>query len=32
MSEEELEAIIEQTINGAILTIPAYIDEIKGVE
>ena len=29
MSEEELEAIIEQTINGAILTIPAYMDEIK---
>jgi hypothetical protein len=29
MSEEELETIIEQTINGAILTIPAYMDEIK---
>jgi len=29
MSEEELENLIEQTINGAILTIPAYMDEIK---
>ena len=29
MSEEEIESIIEQTINGAILTIPAYMDEIK---
>ncbi len=29
MSEEELENIIEQTINGAISTIPAYMDEIK---
>lgn len=29
MSKEELETIIEQTINGAILTIPAYMDEIK---
>ena len=29
MSEEELESIIEQTINGAISTIPAYMDEIK---
>ena len=28
MSEEELENIIEQTINGAISTIPAYMDEI----
>ena len=26
---EELESIIEQTINGAISTIPAYMDEIK---
>ena len=29
MSEEEIENIIEQTINGAISTIPAYMDEIK---
>ncbi len=29
MKEEELESVIEQTINGAILTIPAYMDEIK---
>jgi len=29
MSEEELENLIEQTINGAILTIPGYLDEIK---
>jgi len=29
MDEKELEAIIEQTINGAVLTIPAYMDEIK---
>jgi len=29
MSEEELENLIEQTLNGAILTIPAYMDEIK---
>ena len=29
MKEEELEKIIEQTINGAISTIPAYMDEIK---
>lgn len=29
MNEDELEAIIEQTINGAISTIPAYMDEIK---
>jgi hypothetical protein len=29
MNDEELEAIIEQTINGAISTIPAYMDEIK---
>lgn len=26
---EELQNIIEQTINGAISTIPAYMDEIK---
>jgi hypothetical protein len=29
MNKEELETIIEQTINGAISTIPAYMDEIK---
>jgi hypothetical protein len=29
MNENELETIIEQTINGAVLTIPAYMDEIK---
>ncbi len=29
MKEKELENIIEQTINGAISTIPAYMDEIK---
>ncbi len=29
MKKEELENIIEQTINGAISTIPAYMDEIK---
>lgn len=29
MNEDELETIIEQTINGAVLTIPAYMDEIK---
>ena len=29
MSQDELETIIEQTINGAISTIPAYMEEIK---
>jgi hypothetical protein len=30
MSEEEqLEMLITQTINGAMMTIPAYIEEIK---
>ncbi|MDH3276833.1 MAG: hypothetical protein OEL77_07700 [Nitrosopumilus sp.] len=29
MNEQELETIIEQTISGAVLTIPAYMDEIK---
>jgi hypothetical protein len=29
MNEGELETIIEQTINGAISTIPAYMEEIK---
>ena len=29
MSEDPLEAIIVQTINGAIATIPGYLEEIK---
>ena len=29
MNDEELKIIIEQTINGAISTIPAYMDEIR---
>ena len=29
MSEDPLEAIILQTINGAISTIPGYLEEIK---
>jgi hypothetical protein len=29
MSEEPLEAIILQTINGAIATIPGYMEEIR---
>ncbi|MDH5697013.1 MAG: hypothetical protein OEY54_00605 [Nitrosopumilus sp.] len=29
MSEEQLEEIIIQTINGAVATIPAYIEEIN---
>jgi len=29
MNEEQLEAIILQTINGAITTIPNYLEEIK---
>ena len=29
MNEQELVSLIEQTINGAIMTIPAYMDEIK---
>ena len=29
MSEDPLEAIIVQTINGAIATIPGYREEIK---
>ena len=29
MNDEELETVIEQAINGAVLTIPAYMDEIK---
>lgn len=29
MSEEQLEMLITQTINGAMATIPSYIEEIK---
>ncbi len=29
MSEDQLENIIEQTINGAVATIPSYLEEIK---
>ncbi|MDH5431035.1 MAG: hypothetical protein OEW78_04040 [Nitrosopumilus sp.] len=29
MSEEQLEEIIIQTINGAVATIPAYMEEIN---
>lgn len=29
MSEGQLETIIEQTINGAMATIPSYLEEIK---
>jgi len=29
MSEEQLKEIILQTINGAVATIPAYLEEIK---
>ncbi|MBL7002361.1 MAG: hypothetical protein ISR80_06375 [Nitrosopumilus sp.] len=29
MSEEQLEMIITQTINGAMATIPSYLTEIK---
>ena len=29
MSEDPLETIILQTINGAIATIPGYLEEIK---
>ena len=29
MSDEQLETLIIQVINGAIATIPAYLDEIK---
>ena len=29
MSEEQLEMLITQTINGAIATIPSYLEEIK---
>jgi hypothetical protein len=29
MSDEELEEMIVQTINGAVATIPSYLEEIK---
>ena len=29
MSDEELEEMIMQTINGAVATIPSYLEEIK---
>ena len=29
MSEEQLETIITQTINGAVATIPSYLEEIE---
>ena len=29
MSEDQLEELIIQVINGAVSTIPAYLDEIK---
>jgi len=29
VSEDQLEAIIIQVINGAVATIPSYLDEIK---
>jgi len=29
LNDDELKTIIEQTINGAVSTIPAYMDEIK---
>ena len=29
MSEEQLEEIIIQTLNGAVATIPSYLEEIK---
>lgn len=29
MSEDQLEMLIVQTINGAVSTIPAYLEEIK---
>jgi hypothetical protein len=29
MSEDQLEELIVQTINGAVATIPAYLEEIK---
>jgi hypothetical protein len=29
MNEEQIETLITQTINGAALTIPAYLEDIK---
>jgi hypothetical protein len=29
MNEEQIEMVITQTINGAVLTIPAYLEDIK---
>jgi len=29
MNEEQMEELITQTINGAVLTIPAYLEDIK---
>ena len=29
MSEDQLEALIIQVINGAVTTVPSYLDEIK---
>ncbi|MBA0908844.1 MAG: hypothetical protein ITD33_06525 [Nitrosarchaeum sp.] len=29
MNEEEMELIITQTINGAVATIPSYLEDIK---
>ena len=29
MNEEQIEMLISQTINGAVLTIPAYLEDIK---
>ena len=29
MSEDQLEELIAQTINGAVATIPSYLEEIK---
>ncbi|HET9008662.1 MAG TPA: hypothetical protein VFN17_00875 [Nitrosarchaeum sp.] len=29
MNEDQMELLITQTINGAVLTIPAYLEDIK---
>jgi hypothetical protein len=29
MNEDQIELLITQTINGAVLTIPAYLEDIK---
>ena len=29
MNDEQMETLITQTINGAVLTIPAYLEDIK---